>query len=620
NGTVTVNPDGTVEYTPNPGYTGPDTFEYTVDDEEGNPSNPATVTVRVNEGPTAIDDSTSTNPGTPVTIPVLANDKEKNSPLDVTTVKLVDPLNGDLVNRVTIPNEGVYEVNSTTGGVTFTPEAGFTGVTTPVQYRVEDQNGGLSNPATITVTVNEGPTAVNDSTSTNPGTPVTIPVLTNDTPGDSPIDPSTVTITTPPTHGTVTVNPNGTVIYTPEPGYSGPDEFEYTVDDENGVPSNPAKVVVTVNPPVTPPTAVNDNTSTNPGTPVTIPVLTNDTPGASPIDPSTVTITTPPTHGTVTVNPNGTVIYTPEPGYTGPDEFEYTVDDENGVPSNPAKVVVTVNPPVTPPTADDDETTTDGDTPVIIPILDNDTEGTNPIDPSKVKITRPPVHGTVEVKPDGTIVYTPAPGYTGPDEFEYTVDDANGVPSNPAKVKITVNAGPKAIDDEATTMSAVPVKIAILNNDEPGSSPLDVATVEIVNAPQNGTVTVNPDGTVTYTSNKGYLGTDRFTYRVKDQRGLWTNVANVVIEVTANPLFIPNFFTPNGDGQNDVFEIVGIEAYDRVELFIFNRWGDEVYNNPNYINNWDGSNLNEGTYYYLVKLRKEGREETMKGWVLLKKQ
>jgi gliding motility-associated-like protein len=83
--------------------------------------------------------------------------------------------------------------------------------------------------------------------------------------------------------------------------------------------------------------------------------------------------------------------------------------------------------------------------------------------------------------------------------------------------------------------------------------------------------------------------------------------------------FIPNVFTPNGDGNNDVFEIVGLDQYDRAEITIFNRWGNEVYRNRDYKNNWDGSNLNEGTYYYLISLNKEGRQNVHKGWVLLKR-
>uniref|UniRef100_F4CBQ7 Conserved repeat domain protein n=1 Tax=Sphingobacterium sp. (strain 21) TaxID=743722 RepID=F4CBQ7_SPHS2 len=204
----------------------------------------------------------------------------------------------------------------------------------------------------------------------------------------------------------------------------------------------------------------------------------------------------------------------------------------------------------------------------------------------------------------------------GPDKpVTQDPDDEDQTPEIPVDYQL-----PEAADDEAETTSATPVTINVLANDRATRWPLNVASVEIVNAPQNGKVAVNADGTVTYTSDKGYVGTDRFTYTVKDEKGNVSNAATVMVNVIPNPLFIPNAFTPNGDGKNDQFEIMGIEGYDRVELYVFNRWGNEVYNNPNYNNNWDGQNLNEGTYYYLIKLIKEDKVETQKGWVLLKRQ
>jgi gliding motility-associated-like protein len=92
-----------------------------------------------------------------------------------------------------------------------------------------------------------------------------------------------------------------------------------------------------------------------------------------------------------------------------------------------------------------------------------------------------------------------------------------------------------------------------------------------------------------------------------------------VVDLVPNELKIPNVFTPNGDGQNDVFEIVGIEGFDRVEIIIFNRWGNEVYRNNNYRNNWSGQNLNEGTYYYLIYAHKGVEKASYSGWVVLKR-
>lgn len=67
---------------------------------------------------------------------------------------------------------------------------------------------------------------------------------------------------------------------------------------------------------------------------------------------------------------------------------------------------------------------------------------------------------------------------------------------------------------------------------------------------------------------------------------LSNNAATAVTDVVA--LRIPNIFTPNGDGMNDFFEIVGLELFPENELYIFNRWGAELYRQKNYHNDWNG--------------------------------
>jgi gliding motility-associated-like protein/uncharacterized repeat protein (TIGR01451 family) len=94
----------------------------------------------------------------------------------------------------------------------------------------------------------------------------------------------------------------------------------------------------------------------------------------------------------------------------------------------------------------------------------------------------------------------------------------------------------------------------------------------------------------------------------------------VAITVVPDELFIPNIFTPNNDGKNDLFVIKGLEAYPGSQLVIFNRWGNEVYRSANYLNDWNGSSLAEGTYYYLLTRRERtGGTTVFKGWVFLKR-
>ncbi|MFD2201320.1 gliding motility-associated C-terminal domain-containing protein [Shivajiella indica] len=85
---------------------------------------------------------------------------------------------------------------------------------------------------------------------------------------------------------------------------------------------------------------------------------------------------------------------------------------------------------------------------------------------------------------------------------------------------------------------------------------------------------------------------------------------------TINPFFFPNVMTPNGNGSNDVFEIVGINKFIKNDIVIFNRYGDHVFETENYANDWDASGHVAGTYYYIFRGEdREGRNQEFKGWI-----
>ena len=179
------------------------------------------------------------------------------------------------------------------------------------------------------------------------------------------------------------------------------------------------------------------------------------------------------------------------------------------------------------------------------------------------------------------------------------------------------NSPPKAVDDYATLEFGKEKQINVLENDLPGSSAIVTNSVTVVLPPANGTVRV-VNGAIIYTPNPGFIGTDEFEYEIIDENGL-TAKARVYVTVAPRELFIPNVFTPNGDDKNPTFEIVGTEAYDRIDLIIVNRWGNEVYKNTNYKNEWDGRGLNEGTYFYIITAVKGNEVRVFKGNVLIKK-
>ncbi|MNJ87405.1 hypothetical protein D3C87_49230 [compost metagenome] len=86
------------------------------------------------------------------------------------------------------------------------------------------------------------------------------------------------------------------------------------------------------------------------------------------------------------------------------------------------------------------------------------------------------------------------------------------------------------------------------------------------------------------------------------------------LAASGGSLFVPNLFTPNGDRNNDTFEIRGLELFAQNDLIIVNRWGNQVYKSDNYRNDWTGEGLNEGTYYYILRVK----EGTGSDWQIFK--
>jgi hypothetical protein len=384
---------------------------------------------------------------------------------------------------------------------------------------------------TITVGgVNDPPVANDDAAATDEDTPVVIDVVANDTDADG--DALSVTSVTDPPNGSAVNNLDGSVTYTPDPDFNGTDSFDYTISDGNGG-TDTATVSVTVGAVNDPPVANDDSAATLSTVPVVIDVLANDTPG--PADESgqslTVSSVTQPTNGTVVINPDDTVTYVSDPLFVGIDTFTYTVCDD-GSPSrcSTGTVRVTVSLMNRPPVANDDTATTPEDAPVTINVVANDTDPDNNLDPSSVTVNGGPFNGQATANGDGTVTYTPDPNFNGNDSFSYQVCDTLNA-CDTATVNITVvsvNDDPVANDDAATTLSGVPITIDVLANDTDPDG--DSLTVTGASQPANGTVTVNPDNTVTYRSNCSFQGFDTFSYSISDGNG-GTDSAVVTVRV-----------------------------------------------------------------------------------------
>ncbi len=94
----------------------------------------------------------------------------------------------------------------------------------------------------------------------------------------------------------------------------------------------------------------------------------------------------------------------------------------------------------------------------------------------------------------------------------------------------------------------------------------------------------------------------------------------MVVNIEAVDLQIPNVFTPNGDGINDVYSIANLENYMSAEILIFNRYGDRVYSNNDYQGDWDGGNLNDGVYFYVLRAKGYFGTDVFKGSLTILRQ
>ena len=181
------------------------------------------------------------------------------------------------------------------------------------------------------------------------------------------------------------------------------------------------------------------------------------------------------------------------------------------------------------PDANPDCATTPEDTPVVIDVLANDTDPNG--DPLEVVGVPTAGHGTVAVNPDGTLTYTPDENYNGPDTITYTITDPDGnEATSTVDVTVTpVNDAPDAVDDTRTTPINTPIIIPVLVND--GDVDGDTLAVSAVGTSADGTVTLNGDGTVTFTPNDGFTGEATFAYDITDGAG-GTDTATVTVSVT----------------------------------------------------------------------------------------
>ena len=591
NGNVVLSGDGSVTYTPNANYSGPDSFVYTVTD--GMLESTATVSLDVssaNNAPEANPDSYNIDEDTALMVNaangILANDQDAEN----------DVIRAVLVTAPSFASSFSLNAN---GAFTYIPVASFAG---PDHFTYRANDGELDS-AIVTVTivmnqVNDAPIGEPDAFTgvINQPLQVSAPgILRNDhdveVENANPLRAQLVSTTT---KGTLTLNLDGSFDYTPTADYLGIDTFTYQPIDHLDAAGNVTTVTLTVAIKSVAVSAASGST-----------VTTGSVVSAQ--DPLQSAVTTPSdaliaiAQGVISdsqspsgytflnqqvniavINPDGTEVFaSPQTPLT----FTFTIDQSLLPPGQDAQTFEIFRNGVRVPNClgattipasnldpcvserlnlaagsiqleiltthasrwnmglpisavseltarDDGPYQTNRDEPITVAapgVLSNDF-GTGTIE---AELFGTPDSGTVTLGPSGGFTFTPTSGFCGSASFAYTAG-IGAERSAPATVSITINCDPNAINDSVTVLEdSGATTVAVLTND---SDPDEGQTLRIATVSQgsNGTVVVSPDGTwLTYEPAGNYFGSDSFTYSVRDTLG---SLATGTVHVTIAPV------------------------------------------------------------------------------------
>jgi gliding motility-associated-like protein len=274
-------------------------------------------------------------------------------------------------------------------------------------------------------------------------------------------------------------------------------------------------------------------------------------------------------------------------------------------------------------------------------IANNDFAGTYKMTPTEINVTKndygigsgiasiditvAPLHGKASVTSRNTILYTPSDFYIGSDTLTYRICNTSEY-CGAAKVLIIVDDydfAPLAYNDTVISFQIKDLTIDVLDNDAyVHDLPL---TLDIITNFRNSTATINSDLRIVPNISRYYAEEDSLLYQVCDKDGdcdqAWLFLS--LNENVEQVFFIPQGFSPNGDGINDTFTIPDFQNIPDITMYIYDRSGVLIYEDHQYNNNWNGyaNNgsykgrlLETGTYYYLMQVNGIG---DFKGFIYL---
>ncbi|KIQ23265.1 hypothetical protein RT97_25870 [Variovorax paradoxus] len=571
-GTLVINANGSYTFTPAANYNGPvPVATYSMTDGSSTDTSTLTIIVApVDDAFTDADEIASTNEDTPLTGSVLTGTTSVDGSVTVTSFTVAgDATTYTAGQTATIANVGTLVINAN-GSYTFTPAANYNGPVPVATYSMTDGSSTDTSTLTITVTPVDDPfTDANETVSTNEDTPLTGSVLTGTTSVDGPVTVTGFTVAGDATTytagqtativgvGTLAINADGTYTFTPAANYNGPvPVVTYSMTD--GSSTDTSALTITVTPVDDAFTDADETVSTNEDVPLTGSVLTGTTSVDGPVTVTGFTVAGDATTytagqtatianvGTLVINANGSYTFTPAANYNGPvPVVTYSLTDGSSTDTSTLTIAVA---PVDDPFTDASETvTTDEDTPLAGSVLTGTSSVDGPVTVASFTVAGDGTTytagqtatiagaGTLVINADGSYTFTPATNYNGAvPVVTYTTSDGSSTDTSTLTITVAaVNDAPDAVNDTATTPINTPlVNIPVLANDtDADGDPLTV-TGASVGAGQ-GTVSVNPDGTIDFTPASGVTGPVQITYTVSDGKG-GVDTATLTVTVGAN--------------------------------------------------------------------------------------
>ena len=401
----------------------------------------------------------------------------------------------------------------TAGGIfTFTAPTGPGGFPCTFQIQASDSFLGCTGVGTVTVNVNPTPVPDNQTLQTCVNT-----ALSGTLTATGGTEPYVFSITIPPTNGIISAfDPNtGDFIYTPNLNFTGTDSFTFDVTDAQGCISSFSGVItINVNPPpITSSTAINgcQNTSL---TGSLLPLVTGGTGGA----PVFQTTGPAPSCGGVLIFGNGDFTFSPNFGFTGCCDFQYAVAQGGCPGSGPSTVTVCISPAPVATGAHFDICQFSNLTGDLNDFLISSTGTTS------FTAVGGPTNGTLFLNPSGPFSFT-ATIASGSAGFDYrAISDILPCPSDIEHIDITVHPNPTVATGMINACSGF-TKTGNLNPLVSGGAPF---TFTGPFSEVNGTATVNPNGTFTFTPSPGVTG-GSFTFGVTNSFGCTGSGTEIII-------------------------------------------------------------------------------------------